>query len=130
MTHNDYQEQISQLIDAELDNTEQQTLFAHLSECAECREFFNSMLALRSSLNAHSTIAAPAELDRRMERATGETLRPTPAAFRLAVAASIAFILLVSSVLFGPQLLRTSTTDTPDGFVSTAPGMQPFSQPQ
>ncbi|HEY5615658.1 MAG TPA: zf-HC2 domain-containing protein [Bacteroidota bacterium] len=125
MTHNDYQEHISQLIDGELGAKDQQALFLHLSECGECRNFLNSLLALRSQLAAGSPVWLPAGFDTRIENADALQYN-RPAAFRLALAASIAFILLMSSLLFGPQILQSTTTGQPGGMVSTAPYGQPF----
>ncbi len=130
MTHDQYQEHISQLIDGELGKDEQRALFLHLSECAECREFFNAALALRSNIAASSPVELPAGFDMQMENAVADTsLNARPEAFRLALAASIAFILLMGSLLFGPQLIHTGATELPGGIVSTAPNTQPFSQP-
>ena len=133
MTHDEFQEQTSQLIDGELGEELQPTLFAHLSTCEECRRFLNSTLALHSNLTSHLT-PVPQSLDQRL-LGTHSTpivyhLDAKPAAFRLALAASIAFILLMGSLLFSPQVLRTGTGEQPGGIVSTAPGAQPFSVPQ
>lgn len=110
MTHNEYQEQISQLIDGELEWKQQPALFTHLSACNECRLFLNSAITLRSKIAA-STMPVPQSLDQKMLTSLSAPLvyqfNARPAAFRLAVAASIAFILLMSSLLFGTQLLRT-----------------------
>ena len=110
MTHDDFQEQISQLIDGELGGENQPALFEHLSSCAECRSFLNSTLALRSKL-ATMVAPIPAGLDVRMQNTFAATpsylFNAQPAAVRLAFAASIAFILLMGSLLFGPQILKT-----------------------
>lgn len=110
MTHDDVQEQISQLIDGELGTETQPALFEHLSSCAECRSFLNSTLALRSKLATMSE-PIPVGFDLRMQNTFASTpiyrLKAQPAAVRLAFAASIAFILLVGSLLFGPQILNT-----------------------
>jgi predicted anti-sigma-YlaC factor YlaD len=52
MDHNRYQEQISQLIDNELPGKESPGLFAHLSTCSDCREFFSESMQLRSKLSS------------------------------------------------------------------------------
>ncbi len=110
MSHESYQEQISQLIDGELEAGLQPPLFAHLSACNECRLFLNSTIALRSKLTA-TTIQVPQSLDQKMLSSLSVPLmyqlNARPAAFRLALAASIAFILLIGSILIGPQILRT-----------------------
>lgn len=112
MTHDEYQQQISQLIDGELGEQFQPALFVHLGTCAECRRFLNSTLTLRSSLSSAAQIAILQGLDLRMRDATVAPapiffINTRPAAFRLALAASIAFILLMGSLLFGPQILKT-----------------------
>ena len=110
MTHDDYQEQISQLIDGELGEKAQPELFAHLGTCRDCRSFLNSALTLRSNLATLSTPISQG-LDQRMRITFAATpidrFNAQPAAFRLALAASIAFILLMGTLLFGPQMLRT-----------------------
>jgi anti-sigma factor RsiW len=124
MTHDDFQEQISQLIDSELGKENQPALFEHLSFCAECRSFLSSTLALRSKLATLSE-PIPAGLDVRMQNTYAATpiyrFNAQPAAVRLALAASIAFILLMGSLLFGPQILRTQQmpmSNEAQGFVS------------
>lgn len=110
MTHDDHQEQISELIDGELATQSQSALFGHLSNCSECRTFLNSTLALRSKLATMSD-PIPLSLDVRMQSTFAATpidrFNAQPAAFRLALAASVAFILLIGSLLFGPQMLKT-----------------------
>ncbi|MGH2568969.1 MAG: anti-sigma factor family protein [Bacteroidota bacterium] len=135
MTHDEYQEQISRLIDGELGEHEQPLLFAHLGTCSECRGFLNATLALRSSMASAGEIPIPHELDLRMREAVSLPspvfpLQRAPAAFRLALAASIAFILLMGGLLFGPQMLRTQPVDAQSGIVSNPPGGQPFFLPQ
>jgi hypothetical protein len=43
------QEQVSLLIDAELEEADQVTLFRHLEECSDCRLFFHSMIRFRNA---------------------------------------------------------------------------------
>lgn len=113
MTHDEYQEQISQLIDGELGGEQQPALFTHLSACNECRLFLNSTITLRSKI-AISPMPVPQSLDQKMLSSFSTPLvyqfNARPAAFRLALAASIAFILLMGSILIGPQILRTEQT--------------------
>lgn len=110
MTHDEYQEQISQLIDGELEGKQQPALFTHLSACRECQGFLNSTIYLRSTI-ATCTMPVPQSLDLKMQSSLLTPLvyqlNTRPVAFRLALAASIAFILLMGSLLFGTQLLRT-----------------------
>ncbi|HEY4612386.1 MAG TPA: zf-HC2 domain-containing protein [Bacteroidota bacterium] len=120
LAHDTYQEHISQLIDGELSSQDQPSLFAHLSECAECRNFLNSALTLRSNLAAGATIPLPAGFELRVPSVDAEAYA-RPAAFRLALAASIAFVLLMGSLVFGPQVLRLQSTSAPSGIITDAP---------
>ncbi|MDE3058516.1 MAG: zf-HC2 domain-containing protein [Bacteroidota bacterium] len=49
MTHEHFQEQISSFVDHELPHNAEPELFSHLSSCEACREYFASVLKLRSS---------------------------------------------------------------------------------
>lgn len=46
----EYEEQISELMDRELDSRRSRELFAHLGGCEACRGFFDSVQQLRESL--------------------------------------------------------------------------------
>jgi anti-sigma factor RsiW len=113
MSHDGYQEQISQLLDGELSRDLQPALFVHLSRCTECQQFLNATIVLRSTLTA-STISVPQSLDQWVLSSLPGSLiyqlNARPAAFRLAIAASVAFILLMGSLLFGPQFLTMEQT--------------------
>jgi len=63
MTHDQYQEQISRLIDNDLRGEDSSPLFTHLASCQECREFIHSSLKLRSGLAADLLIT-PARVDK------------------------------------------------------------------
>lgn len=132
MTHEKYQEQISQFIDGELEERLQSALFAHLSTCDECRRFLNATLALRSNLATGSSISLPQGFDQRVATTLLgvpplQLLNARPAAFRLALAASIAFLLLMGGLLFGPHVLGMQPTAAQNGIVSNA---ESFSFPQ
>lgn len=112
-----YQMQIGRLLDHELPEKESPDLFAHLSTCHECREFFRASLQVSSELMAAEPLEAPAELDDRM-RKTGlipsESSTPTRPSlwdmkiiFPLPAAASIALLLIIGSLLFAPLLLHS-----------------------
>jgi len=51
MTCDEYQEQVSQYIDGELNDKDSGILFKHLSMCGECRSFLRSTLELRSVIH-------------------------------------------------------------------------------
>ena len=62
--HDHFQELVSQLIDAEIDGSESEALFAHLSQCLECREFLNVAMKLRTGL-VSSRVNTPDSVSRR-----------------------------------------------------------------
>lgn len=116
MTCDHYQMQIGQLLDHELSEKESPDLFAHLSVCPACRDFFRVSLQVRAELMNAETMSAPDELDNRM-RAAG--LIPTEQSssrkasiwdwrivFPLPAAASIALLLIIGSLFIAPALFR------------------------
>ena len=66
MTCEQYEEQVSALIDHELKDEETEMLFVHLSTCRACRRSLQSVLDLRSDLGEQVSPMAPKELDERM----------------------------------------------------------------
>ncbi len=119
MTCDHYQMQIGQLLDHELSEKESPVLFAHLSVCPECRDFFRVSLQVRAELMNAEPITVPDELDDRM-RAAGliPAERPTSRktsiwdlriAFPLPAAASIALLLIIGSLFLAPLLLHDPT---------------------
>jgi anti-sigma factor RsiW len=77
MKCDEYQEQVSALIDNELVDQESELLFAHLSECAACRATLRSELELRANLKEDVPPLAPKELDEKvlstMSKAEGQS---------------------------------------------------------
>lgn len=65
MTHDQFQEQISRLLDNDLREEESTTLFTHMASCLECQEFLRSCLRLRSGLAADS-LPVPASTDKKL----------------------------------------------------------------
>ena len=59
MNCRDYQQMISKLVDLELKATVSSELFEHLGKCAECREFFDTLMKLTAELER---IGTPLEL--------------------------------------------------------------------
>jgi len=55
---NEYQQQISQYIDNQLEDSDTSELFRHLGDCEECRDFLKSILKLRSAIFARCVAAA------------------------------------------------------------------------
>jgi predicted anti-sigma-YlaC factor YlaD len=59
-----YQEQISQFIDSELESVNEPRLFHHLSACDECRGFLKETMSLRSELLNTQSPTVPEQLKR------------------------------------------------------------------
>ena len=64
MNCDEFQEQLSALIDNELADGEAEGLFRHMGECVECRSALRSHMELRSDLKEDFPPLAPKELDR------------------------------------------------------------------
>ena len=116
MTCEQYQMHIDQLLDHELPEKESPVLFAHLSACSECRDFFRASLQVRAELMNAEPITAPEELDDRM-RAAGLIPAEQPLSrktsiwdmriiFPLPAAASIALLLIIGSLFLAPLLMH------------------------
>lgn len=114
MNHEHYEEHISAMVDNELDEGSLQKLFAHLAECYTCREFFQSSLRLRAEMMAGAEVRIPATLDERIQQ--GAIKKPNVVSgfisrfwesrisFPLPAAASLAFLLILCSLLISPAL--------------------------
>lgn len=117
MTCDENQEEISQLIDSELDAAKRPRLYSHLAACEACREFLDGTLRLRtelvrcpieeipSSLNARvaatQTAGLPRDQDRQGVALKGTRTRtaiPTPAVALFLV------IFLLGAILFSSAL--------------------------
>ena len=61
-----YQENISQFIDGELDIESESNLFRHLGECNECRGFLKETMSLRSELLNMQAATVPELLNRKI----------------------------------------------------------------
>jgi len=142
MTCTSYQEQISGMIDDELADRQKPELFFHLSECTECREFLQSCLRLRSSLVRARGMSVPSKIDERIERMSfgesasrhaglGRRLWNTQIAFPIPVAASIALLLVVVSLIFSPLLVISGDEDvrtSQEALSSVPPQLRPAIQ--
>jgi len=117
MTHDEYQEMVSQYIDEELDKKNEEVLFRHLGECNQCREFFRSSLVLRSQILGTKE-AAPSTLrhdfaSQQTNQAVERDLlvlawqRKVP----LPVAASVAIILLAGGLFFSSMTMQFNEAD-------------------
>ena len=117
MTHDEYQELVSQYIDEELDNKNEEVLFRHLGECNQCRDFLRSSLALRTQiLRTKEAVPETLRLDLAPEpekEALERDLlvlawqRKVP----LPVAASVALVLLLGGILFSSVSLQEQSID-------------------
>ncbi len=114
MSHEHYEEHISAMLDNELSEGSMAELFAHLVECGTCREFFQSSLRLRAEMAAGADVRVPATLDARVQH--GNLKKPRAVSgfinrfwegrisFPLPAAASLAFLLILGSLLISPAL--------------------------
>ena len=64
MSCEEFQQQISKLLDNVLDKKETPGVFTHLSGCEECREFFGSTMQIRKALQRTSSLPMPEKIDR------------------------------------------------------------------
>lgn len=129
MTCDMYEEQVSALIDNELNEEGAELLFRHLSVCPSCRRSLRTVLDLRSDLKEQEPPVAPAELDERvLRRAAGEKRYAgdrKPMALMvwkrrismpLPLAAAITIILIAGSVALSSLWTKTQTV-----YVTTLP---------
>ena len=108
ITHDQYQEQISRLIDNDLRGEDSAPLFTHLASCQECRDFIHSSLKLRSGL-ASDLLAMPARVDKMLLQRFSSPAIPKPRSsqslwnrqvtMRLPVVALLLCLIAVGAVL-------------------------------
>jgi anti-sigma factor RsiW len=75
MNCENYQENISQFIDGELDSASESNLFQHLGSCEHCRTFLKNILSLRNTLTVSQQMIVPASLDQRVLNQPSPTVR-------------------------------------------------------
>jgi anti-sigma factor RsiW len=75
MNCENYQENISQFIDGELDSASESNLFRHLGLCEHCRTFLKNILSLRNTLTVSRQMTVPASLDQRVLNQMSPTVR-------------------------------------------------------
>jgi predicted anti-sigma-YlaC factor YlaD len=61
-----YEEQISLLLDGELDISGESGLFGHLGMCKQCREYLKNIISLRNVLAQAPPMSVPVSLDKRV----------------------------------------------------------------
>lgn len=143
-----YQEQISQLIDHELGESDSPTLFAHLGACGKCRRFLTTTLQLRSGLQEQAPILASTYLDEKVlgrlaakrRLAADRTALPARVWTRrislpFPVAAVVILLLMLGSVALSSLWFRDSEAgfQTQTIYVTTLPAVEVqgyYSQPQ
>jgi len=99
MTCDEYQEQVSQYIDGELNDKNSGGLFKHLSVCGECRSFLRSTLELRSKIH-----------DEMLMEKEGYA-RERPSAFTTAFALPLVALLVAFFLFLGIMQTGTQTQD-------------------
>ncbi|MFH0990946.1 MAG: zf-HC2 domain-containing protein [bacterium] len=128
MNHEQVQQLISGYIDNALSDRESAALFTHLGQCADCRRVLRTAGAVRSYLADVDLGTVPTSLDRRVFSSfqAARAVRPQTINANLfwfknilmpvPVAASIAVLLIVGSLLLSPAIFsgerREETTNT------------------
>lgn len=135
MNHTDHQQRISLYVDHVLGDKESAQLFAHLSECEECRAFLKISLRIHTHIAEGDLADVPASLDRRVLRSVAQrAVAPTRSrwysplwftrvSIPLPAAASILFLIIIGSLLFSPILTdeRQQRADIPPELISKIP---------
>jgi anti-sigma factor RsiW len=104
---NEYQQQISQYIDNQLEDSDTSELFRHLGDCEECRDFLKSILKLRSAI-LQDVLRQPSISGKRTRAKVGKF------SISYAAAAVIAFAMFVSGLVIfktfsRPQIVAEKT---------------------
>ncbi len=134
MAHAHFQELISLHVDNELTDKQSAELFVHLGSCDICRKFLRTTLGVRSQI-AHEELAdVPDTLDRRVlgGEQTQSAKRPmdwlapiwwTRISIPLPAAASLAFLILVGTLLFSPVIFseQMPRQEVPQEVISKMP---------
>ncbi|HTY38803.1 MAG TPA: zf-HC2 domain-containing protein [Bacteroidota bacterium] len=133
MTHLEFQQQISLHVDNALGDAESAQLFMHLAECGECRAYLKLVMRVGSHLASEELAEVPRTLDRRVFASVANPpaqrtgwLTPvwrTRISIPLPAAASIAFLLIVGSLLCYPLLTadRGQQPEIPPALISKIP---------
>lgn len=99
MNHQTIQEQIGLLIDDALDTEEQSMVFRHLSECEECRTFFQRTQRLSRAMHRLPDVPVPHALDLKFSM-LGAGLQERPASPVRSAVVSIGAVLLMSFFIY------------------------------
>ncbi len=135
ITCEEYEEQISQLIDHELGESSAPILFDHLAECTGCRRFLNTTLRIRSGLLEQGPISAPAQLDEKIlgtvpvgRRAARDRLAipglllKKRVSLPVPLAAAVVVLLMLGSILLSSLWLQSQGGGTV--YVTTMPAVE------
>jgi len=141
MTCEEHQEQISELIDNELEEQQSPALFSHLSTCEECRRFLHTTLRFRAGLQEEALPLAPTRLDQKVLGTTPAVKRyvldrtarrsilwkrrvslPLPAAALIMVLLMV--IVAATSPLWYPRLHPQAQTQAQTVYVTTFPAVE------
>jgi anti-sigma factor RsiW len=134
MNHEPYQQRISLYVDNALNDKDTAKLFAHLSRCADCREFMKLTGGVHAHIAEEELAAVPLSLDRRVLASAAASDRSerrpwyapmwfTRISIPLPAAASILFLIVVGSLLFSPLLSQPPQrqTEIPASWMSRIP---------
>jgi anti-sigma factor RsiW len=83
MNCEEYQQQVSKLLDSALEKTKSPELFSHLGVCEECREFFTATMRIRAAMLSAPPLSIPAQMEtghRLLESEQSRTVNSVPPA--------------------------------------------------
>jgi predicted anti-sigma-YlaC factor YlaD len=122
MNCGDYRLSVSALVDNECQGEDIQKTFAHLAACAECRDFYEHVIALKRRFHAVESEFPTKMLDRRVLVATGSKVFHLPywAKKRISLPAPLAWAALLLVLMgAGAVVARLS----PSGIPVSEPGV-------
>jgi anti-sigma factor RsiW len=128
MTCDDYQENVSQLLDGELLIGEEPALFRHLGDCDSCRTFLKAVLQLRHALLVSQPVRVSEKADHAIARRLGKAGAAMPdrgavhiwrrrVSIRLPVAAVAAAFLITFSIVISSMVAPVSRPATAERVV-------------
>lgn len=99
MNHQTIQEQISLLIDNELHAEEQSSVFRHLSECGECRTYFQRTQRVSRAMHQLPDRSVPRSMDQKFG-ILGAGLQERPTVSVRSAVVSIGAVLLMTVFIY------------------------------
>ena len=111
MSHEHFQELVSEFVDRELSAEAEKVLFVHLAECDECREFLRESVRLNAELIATKvrTLIAQQAAHRPTQAANRPAVvgtRPQSRYARIRAFAFLTIVIVVTSVFWSMTLQR------------------------